>query len=179
MCKRNGFFVVLVLIAMLLGMQMCLADGASQLAQGREYQKNGQYEQAEVVYKSIVNDYPGSNYALQGQKRIAIVNIEMGRFDAADDAVDKLKTDFAAEPNQPAVLYSVAKRYEISKNYVQRAKGIYQYIAEQLSGPFAVKSQLDEPKVNILGLIESGDYSGASSAADSLKSDLQAIYIFH
>ena len=167
--SQKRYLLVLVVLAMLAGVQKCAADGASEFTQGKTYQKAGQYEQAEAVYQSVVSNYPGTNYALQSQKRIAIVNIKMRRFDAVDAAVNKLKTDFASEPNLPAVLYSVAKTYEISKHHVQRAQSLYQYIGQSCSGPFAEKSQLDSLKINILGLIEADDLTGAASAVSSLK----------
>jgi len=47
--------------------EQCFADASAQLQQARWYRKSGYYEPAREIYQSIVQNYPGTDYALQAQ----------------------------------------------------------------------------------------------------------------
>ena len=42
------------------------------------YEKAKKYEEAKSIYQDIVTDYPGTDYALTAQKKIAILDIKAG-----------------------------------------------------------------------------------------------------
>ena len=70
-------FVSVVLLAFVFSQMtdVCLADVSSQLEQAQTYQKDGQYEQVEAIYKAIVTDSPGTDFALTAQKELVILYI--------------------------------------------------------------------------------------------------------
>jgi outer membrane protein assembly factor BamD (BamD/ComL family) len=45
------------------------------LGQAGSYQEKGQYEQAEAIYQQIVTSYPGTDYAFEAQKNLAILYV--------------------------------------------------------------------------------------------------------
>ena len=71
----------------------------------------------------------------------------------------------------PEALYSIARTYERLGKY-EEANNIYQIIVTDYAGTaFALKAQLDIPKLNILSLIESGNDLAAQVAIDKLIAD--------
>jgi len=72
---KKILFISLALFGLLFFTMLggCFADAATQLEQAEKYKKNEQYEQAEAIYKTVVTDYAGSDYALEAQKNLAIL----------------------------------------------------------------------------------------------------------
>ena len=55
------------------------ADVSAQLKEAETFQKNGDYGQAEAIYRQIVTDYPGTNDALEAQKQLTLIYIATDR----------------------------------------------------------------------------------------------------
>jgi len=108
----------------------CFADAAAQLEQAETFKKDGNYEQAEAIYKTVVTDYAGSDYALEAQKNLAILYINWGKGPQAQAATDKLIADFAAHPDLPEVLSRVADEYQMRQRHEQAVK-LYQYVVDR------------------------------------------------
>jgi len=110
---KKILFISLALFGLLFSTMppACFADAAAQLEQAETYKQNEQYEQAEAIYKTVVTDYGGSDYALEAQKNLAILYIDWDKGPQAQAATDKLIADFAAHPDLPEVLYGLAGEY--------------------------------------------------------------------
>jgi outer membrane protein assembly factor BamD (BamD/ComL family) len=172
---KLNILVPSILIVFMISNQ-CLANAASELAQADSHMKNLQYQQAVAGYKAIVTNYPGSDYALKAQKNLAVTYIRMLKLVEPQDAIDKLQTDFAGNPDLPAALYDIAGWYknQYPKRFrqYQRAKAIYQQImANYPENEFAQKSQGCIYQLDVLMQIESGDISAARQATEKLKTD--------
>ena len=137
---KKDLFISLALFGLLFSAMSreCFADAATQLEQAEAYKKNEQYEQAEAIYKTVVADYGGSDYALEAQKNLAILYINR-----AQAACERLITDFSSHPALPEALYRVADEYQILQSH-ERARQIYQYIVDNLpESDMAVPAQMD------------------------------------
>jgi len=169
MFKKN-FYVHFVLFAFVFPCMAnkCFADVAAQLQQATEYKDNGYYNQAEDLYKKIVSENAGTDNALKAQKGLAFLYLKT-EYDVQSNAneqtaLDKLTTDFAANPNLPAALYEIADEYSKARKY-GKAKALYQEIIQQYPGTlYAGKSQLGIPKTDIIALIESKSDAAAKTA---------------
>ncbi|MHC4620166.1 MAG: tetratricopeptide repeat protein [Planctomycetota bacterium] len=107
---------------------VCFADPAAQLAQAQEYQANGDYGQAEAIYKAIVANYPGTDAALEAQELLVILYIRTYRDTEAGQALDKLVTDFAEHPGLLPALYPIAQTYE-KWGKLEEAKAVHKQVA--------------------------------------------------
>jgi len=170
---KKAFFVSIVLFALAFSglVGRCFADAAGQLQQARDYKANGYFSQAEQIYKTVVTDYPGSDYALKAQKQLVFVKLQMQKkFPGGAEpqsALDKLLTDFAGNAALPAAIYDIAAEYERLKKY-PKAKELYQQVIQQYPGTAqAAEAALDVPKADILALIKSGRAAAAQQAIDS------------
>lgn len=52
-----------------------LGDASTQLEQAEKLANDGNYEQAEAVYKQVIEGNPGTEYAFRAQKDLAILYI--------------------------------------------------------------------------------------------------------
>jgi len=139
---------------------------SEQLEQAETYQKNGQYEQAAAIYKTIT-DYAGSDYALEAQKNLAILYIDWGKGPQAQAAYERLITDFSAHPALPEALYAVADKYQLLQRH-EHAILLYQYIvAHWPESDYDIWAQMDVAISNI----ELGKDSEAQAATDKLLVD--------
>lgn len=88
----NGYlFISSILSFLLLG--NCNADALADLAQTDTLAVNGDYQQAEVIYKEIVTDYAGTNEALEAQKGLTIVYIALERWSDAQQFLVAVDVD--------------------------------------------------------------------------------------
>jgi len=145
----------------------CFADAAAQLEQAETYKNNEQYEQAEAIYKTVVTDYGGSNYALEAQKNLAILYIDWGKGPQAQAAYERLITDFSSHPALPGALYQVANKYQILQRHEQAIE-LYQYIVDNCpESDRAVPAQMDV----VISNLELGNDAEAEAATDKLIAD--------
>ena len=95
------FILISLILSALLFSEMtsqCFADVSAQLKQAREYNNNGYLSQAEDIYKAIVQNNPGTDYALTAQKELVLMYLKiqaMWRTEAGADiltALNKLQT---------------------------------------------------------------------------------------
>jgi len=153
---------------------ICFADATEQLEEAETYKTNGDYLQAEEIYKTIVTDYAGTGDALQAQKELVILysKIEMDTYSKA--ALDKLTVDFAtySEPNDVAqALFDIARQYEWSAKYIEANKVFQQIMDEQAQSWYVNRANLAVVRTNVMSLIESGKEQEAQTAIDNLTAD--------
>ena len=77
------------------------------------YQEQSRYEEAQGLYETIVRDYPGTDHAFEGQKKLAICCIADGNDIAAQAATDKLIADFNDHPGLPRAISKIEEEYYI------------------------------------------------------------------
>lgn len=137
----------------------CFADAMAEFEQAEGHRRNGDYLQAEQIYRAIVKDSPGTADALRAQRGLVIVYILTQRSFDAEAAVDELIADFSgySDPNALAgVLFEVARQYEWSTKY-RAANKIYQRIMDDHSASWFVnRANLAVVRTNIMSLIEFG-----------------------
>jgi len=136
-------------------------------ASARAYQANEQYAEAEQIYMDIIRQYPGTDYALNAQKDLAFVYIQAGNDSAAGQAIDTLKNDYTGHPELFTNIYEFAKYYR-RRGKLDKARELYQYVFENCpDSDLAAKSLRWVASCEI----ESGNYSAAEQAIDTLKND--------
>ena len=167
---RKSFLVSLVLFG-LVSFSIegeCFADAASDMEQAKSHEMSGEYAQAEAAYKMIITDYPGTDYALQAQKQLALLYIIWGKKSEAEAAVNKLTADFSENPALFEVLYRIAERYQMV-DMREQAKQLYQQVAgEQHPGnSHRVWAQMSVA----ISDMELGNYAEADAAINKLTTD--------
>ena len=75
------------------------------------YEKAKKYDEAKSIYQDIVANYPGTDYAFDAQRKIAIVDIKAGNDTAAQAALDRLIADFNDHPALPEAVVEIGEQY--------------------------------------------------------------------
>ena len=136
------------------------------------YEQLDKFEDAKNNYEQIIQNYPNSEWAgwaLLGISRTEVKSlISSGNYDQAQKTIVQLSTDFAAHPNLPETLYSIAWVYRWA-NRQDTAKNIYQIIIQNYpDSPVANKAKAGILREEIMSLISAQDYPGAQKALDKL-----------
>jgi TolA-binding protein len=105
------------------------ADAAAQLEQAKAYEAEGNYEQAEAVYRTITTDYPGTDEASEAQKNLALLVTR--NYPAAQAEVDALIAGLTEHQDSPQVIYDLANSYWYAEKFEQ-ARQVYKYIVDNL-----------------------------------------------
>jgi len=154
---------VLFGVLLLMAAGVWFADTSELLEQAETYREQGQYEQAEAIYLQIITDYPGTDYALEAQKKLTLIYIATDRQQQADAAFGRLVTDFYEHTGISQAVWKIAKEYEESKKY-DKALELHQYNVQQFTpDKHAMWSQVEI----VYSLIDSGDVA-ADAACDKL-----------
>ncbi|MHC4739351.1 MAG: tetratricopeptide repeat protein [Planctomycetota bacterium] len=173
---KKTFLTALFLSGLLLCSmtEVCTADAAGQFEQAETHRRNGDYQQAEKIFKIIIGNYPGTEEALRSQRGLVIVYILTQRSYDAEAALNKLTTDFASyhEPNDVAqALFDIARQYEWSAKYKDANKVYQQILDEQPQSWYVNRADLGTVRTNILHLVSIGKDAEAASATDKLAAD--------
>ena len=140
-----------------------------------EYRWAGKSEEASAIYKKVVQNFPQSWHATRAEIGIPRENvthlITLGYYASAQDAIDKMISDFAEHPDLPDALYWLADKYRWSGRH-DEAKNLYQRIVQNYpNSGVASKAKLGIPREEIMSLILSQDYPGARKAIDKMIAD--------
>lgn len=142
----------------------CFADASEQLKQAETYKNVENYEQAEHIYQQIVADFPGSNYALEAQKKLTLMYIAIDSQQQAGAAFEQLVTDFSEHTGISQAVWQIAKGYEQPKKY-DKALELHQYNVQHFSPDMhAMWSQTEVVYLNI----NSGENTAADTAFEKL-----------
>jgi pentatricopeptide repeat protein len=146
------------------------AESADQLSLAEMFRKEGNYENAEWIYRQIVTDFPDSNDALQAQKKLTIMYIATGRQQEADRAFGELTVDFAEHKGIAKAILQVGQAYTKAKKYAN-ADEIHQYNVEKYTtDKFAMWSQVEI----IRSLIRENNDAASDAAVDKLRTVFSA-----
>ena len=131
------------------------------------YRKLKKHKTAKVLYQYVLANKPDAEVALWSQMGLAISNMRLGEDTAAQEAVDKLLSDFAEYEQIPIAACMVADEYRKVKIY-ENAFALYQYVVDNWpEAEHALWSQMNMAISNI----QLGDDTAAQEAADKLLSD--------
>ncbi len=141
---------------------------------GRRYEWSDKFDEAKNIFQQIVQQYPQSKEAERAQLGISRMDIYSfiisGQIEAAQAEINKITSDFHEHPDLPDTLYWIGQRYGWSDEY-ELARDIFQQIIQNYpESSYAIKSELDFYKTNILSLIVSGEYEQAKQAIAELTS---------
>lgn len=151
MFKRT-FFLSLSLSVVLFVVRTCLADATAEFDQARVFEKNKLYDQAEGIYKTILQNYPNTIYAFEAQSKLAIAYVEMGKTVQAEASIGKLIVDFSGNSDLPKTLYFIAKRW-YKLGWPERTRNLYQrLIQEYPESTYAKRARLDMAAEDLLFL---------------------------
>jgi len=149
----------------------CFADAAELLEQAGIFTDNGYRQQAEELYKRIVTDYPGTDYALKAQGELIGLSMSTKEGAQIQADIDGLITNYSGYADLPAVLCDIAASYGWSVEF-ERANGLYQQVIQQYPGSSAVrKAELGISRINAVSLIGAGDYTAAAVKVNKMLTD--------
>lgn len=163
---KKVFFVPLMVFGFIFTQMPseCFADLAVQLEQAEQNQEDGNYEQAETIYKAIVAADPNADEAFTAQERLTTLYVGLGRHAEADGAYQELLGTYSDRIGIVKAVDHVADAYREVENF-QKARACYQYIVDQWPGADHVaEAQAGVVRVSIL----MGDEVGAQVAINKL-----------
>jgi len=133
------------------------------------YQYARKPEKAKALYQDIATDYPDTDYAFESLKKLALLYVDEGNEFETRQTLDRMTQKFSGRPDLADALYEVAERYEWKWGKYKEAQLIYQQIIQQSPGGSPAEGgTLNLSRMNVISLIESGDYSQAQQAIDKL-----------
>lgn len=139
------------------------------------YEWQNEYNEAKSICQQIVENYPNSPYVNKAKMGVlradAMYFIVTQNHNLAEEAIDKLTTDFAGNPDLPEALFLIAERYEWINRFME-ARAIYQRIVQNYTNtPNESKAKLSDSIAEVRSLIIAQDYSGAEEAFDKVIAD--------
>ena len=161
------FAVVLAVIMFSLVGAAYSTDTAALLEEAKAYEAESNYVQAEVIYWSIVADYPGTDEAFQAQKNLAVLFITTGNYPAAQAEVDALIADFTGHQSLPQVIYDLSDSWWYAAKFEESQK-LLKYIVDNVpDNNLAIQAQ-----AWVVGCdMKMGNYTAANQEIDALMKD--------
>lgn len=104
-----------------------LIAGLPEFEQAETYEQQGNHGGAEDIYKTIVTDYPGTDYALEAQKKLAMLYISRDRLQEANAAFNELITSFSGHKLIPGTVYRIAEHATRQEEHTMAGQ-LYQHI---------------------------------------------------
>jgi TolA-binding protein len=146
---------------------------------GRGYGYWERHEDEKNTYQLIIQNYPSSQYADRARIGFAKANVQsliMSKdYDAAEQALDKLISDFSKHPDLPEALYWIAERYNWADKY-EDAKALHQTVIQDYpDSSFVEKAKLGYSKAEVLSLISRKEYENAEKSFDKLFTDFEGL----
>ena len=135
------------------------------------FEASSKYRTAKDLYKKIAKRSADSWYIERARLNIRKVDIwsliESSDDNAAQEAIKSLIADFDGHSDLPVALDTIATKYEWQGKYPE-AKDIFEIILNQYPDHWiADRAKTDVPKINIILLIESGEYAAAQAELDN------------
>ncbi len=129
------------------------------------------YDEADSLYRYVSENYPYNDFAMWAQMGLAILNIADGNEIAAQDAINRLVTEFWENEKLPEALFYIAGRYAWDKKY-QQAKNIYENIIQNWPESSIIgEAEFGLLRSSIFTFIESQDEPNAFASIETLIAD--------
>jgi len=167
MTKTTLALISLVGVIFCVTSRRCLADTAALLEQAEEYERTGNYAQAENAYKQVLAQNSDSDDGMRAQEKLTILYIGWGRKSEAEAAYQKLLAEHSARAGIAAAVDHVADKYRNSGNY-QKALAAYQYIVA--TWPWDEHTLDSYGRMACIG-IRLGEEASVQAAVDKLIAD--------
>jgi len=131
------------------------------------YRTLGKHREALELYQYALLNQPSGEYALWSQMGLAISNIGLADYDAAQAVVDKLLIDFSKDQRMETAACLIADEYRRLQKH-ERACGLYQYVVNNWPGTeHALWSRMGLAISNI----HLGDDAATQKAIENLLAD--------
>ncbi len=166
--SMKRLFIALVLFSLLFSeiAGQCFADIPAQLQQAETYSKNGQYKQAEAIYKKIVTDY-----AFEAQKNLIVLYIVTNNRKQANAALGQLLANFAEHERLPHTIHEIAEQCNESGK-AGKVRELYQHLlANQPNSAQAIWLQMGLTISNILLENDTGAWAEAGKLLVNFSAD--------
>jgi len=167
MTKTTLALISLVGVMFCVTSRRCLADTATLLAQAEEYERTGNYRQAENAYKQVLAENSASDDGMHAQERLTMLYIGWGRKSEAEAAYQKLLAEHSARAGIAVAVDHVADTYRHSGDY-QKALAAYQFIVA--TWPLDEHALDSYSRIACIG-IRLGEGVGVQAALDKLIAD--------
>jgi len=164
MVKRRFVAAFVVVLALWLPAGRCLADGGALLEQAEQYREDGNYAEAETIYKAIVAADANTDEAFTAQEGLTVLYIYWERQEDANTAYHELLARYSERTGIAKAVDHVADAYREKEHYT-KAKTLYQYVVDHW--PEAEHALRSQETIAILS-IQLGDDQGAQAAIDKL-----------
>jgi len=129
------------------------------------------YHKSIELSRYVLANWPDGDDATWSQMHIAFSYVALGDIAAGKLETEKLISNYAGNANLPWVVHIMADVNRWLKNYAE-AEELYKYIVEEHpDSEWAEKARLNLAGLEVLLLVESGDYGRAQEALNKLKGD--------
>jgi len=166
---RRRIHFTLIVFALILGIGLeggTLGEVTGQFSEAGKLVGSGDYEQAELVYRQIIAQFPDSNDALEAQKQLTFLYITADQQAQADAAFAELTVAFAGHQDIAKAVWGVGFKYK-NAGKADKAEETHGYnVANFTAHKDAMWSQVEI----VYSRVEQGDNAGADAAVDTLLS---------
>jgi tetratricopeptide (TPR) repeat protein len=119
-----------------------LAQCRDKYALARKYWVMRNYSEAKALYQDISENCPDSDLLLRAKADIAYCELNLGNYDAAEQAIETLKSNYSQHENLCAELYILSDEYWCMEKF-DEAKKLLQFITQNSSDSnLAMKSRI-------------------------------------
>ncbi|RPJ77961.1 MAG: hypothetical protein EHM20_05050, partial [Alphaproteobacteria bacterium] len=136
------------------------------------------FQDANQIFQQILQKYPNSPWAaktrLTSSRAEILCLIMQQKFNNAQQAAEKLKTDFATNPDLPETLFNIADKFEWWSKY-QEATALYQYVTQNYPGIlWAKKAKLANYRAEIISHIRTDEFDKADEEFQVMMTDFNS-----
>ncbi|MHC4456373.1 MAG: tetratricopeptide repeat protein [Planctomycetota bacterium] len=168
---KKLLFIISAIFLFIAMAENTFADVSALLEQAVAYAEDDDHKQAETIYKTIIQDYPGTDYALEAQIRLILLYIFWDKPAMADVSSQAVLAEFSQGKSTPEAVVLVADMYFRLGRH-QDALELFQYCLDRWpDGEQAIWSQL--------GLCISNIALGNDSEAQAAINGLLTAYSEH
>lgn len=136
--------------------------------QATAFKRSRNYQQAEKTYQDIIQQYPGTFWALEAQKKLTQLYILQGKDSGAEQTLNKMIEDFSSHPDLPKSLHMIAKEYRKVRKY-DKADDLRQQIIQRF--PDSVWTLWVQKEDAVVSHIAAGEDEAAEAIVNKMTVD--------
>jgi tetratricopeptide (TPR) repeat protein len=138
---------------------------------GDSYYWFGKFNDANSVYKYVVDKYPACDSALWATMGLAISSISNKDQNSADIYINKLSKEYAENAKLPEALYYIGTKYGYNRDY-KKAISIYDDIKTKWpENTWRKNAEFETAKIGVFQYLDKNDEPNTLKAVDKLISD--------